>query len=138
MKKILLLAVLALSLVARGDVLLTNAVERPGQLGGASTTGYDLLVIKSFTVNPQSGTVSVNVDLTVSSDPSRPVYQGVYIITSQGGNPNASLVIEATGHDYSVNLGGAQVTAAQADIADFVSKISTSLTGFNVIAGTVQ
>ncbi len=137
-KKILLFVVLALSLTARGDVLLTNPVPQPTVLGGAGTVDYDTLEILNFTVDPQAGSISTRVRLVASSDPNRPALAGTYAIVTGTGNPHARLVIPTIGFDQSLSLSAGQVAAGQADIADFVTKLSNAAIVFGLTAGTVQ
>ncbi|MFQ5695843.1 MAG: hypothetical protein ACE5HB_07635 [Terriglobia bacterium] len=140
MKRFLALFALLLfsAFISAGDVLLTTPVPQPSVLGGAGTISYDTLEILSFTVDPQAGSVNVGVQLTASADPNRPPLSGSYVITTSGGNPNARLTIPTIGFDQAASLSAPQVTAAQGDIANFVQRISTSMTGFGLVEGTVQ
>ena len=137
-KKIILLFVLLLSLAAHGDVLLTNPVPQPTVLGGSGTVDDDTLQILNFTVDPQAGSVSVRVQLVASSDLNRPALTGTYTIVTGTGNPHARLVIPTIGFDQSISLTGGQVAAGQADIADFVTKLSNAAVIFGLVDGTVQ
>lgn len=142
MKKIGLLVLLMLSLVTRGDILLspTDAITKSTVLGGSATVTYDILQILSFAVNPQDGSLSANVQLKASSDSTRSPILGILTITTATGNAKAAIDIPGTPDPFeaSIDLSGPQATAAQAAIADFVASIEGAVVNWNLVDGTVQ
>ena len=103
-------------------------------LGGATTVGYDKMVVDSVQHNPVQRSIRSQIRLTATTDPDMPPVQGRCDIDL----PTAKLLFEIDQLDIRIvsPLTAGQVTAAQGWIDDSQKSLEDGLISIGAIDGT--
>jgi hypothetical protein len=132
----ILLSLLLFAAPVVGDVVLTIPELVRSEVGGPDTVAYDRIRTISVEVTPSGNFISMQFELFVFGDNSKPPYAGTYEIDVDG--LIAYIRIDRLNFDTGVNLTPPQATAIINQINDHVANVEDSMITLGVVDGTQQ